>query len=452
MFERYQEESRRTLFLARETALGEQREMIEPEHLLAGLLRAAPETLPARLPQEKTIETIRQRLGLRPFDAVPDGMSNEIPFSWAVQRLLNEAMLEADAIGDEVIRPGHLLLALLSLTKTRVALREAAIDRELVLVQLPRGHAPLIRNPEHAKAVHRIGTPILRVLVTGATGSLGRHLAIALPTAGHILRGMSRGEPPNRVFYDGGHLLSPRARAAIANGARPARIPDRPLKPPLIQNQEWARADIASGEGLQGAFRDVDAVVHAATDPKNAIAVDVKGTKRLVEAAAAAKIAHFVYVSIVGIDDIPYAYYKCKQEAEGIVRSSGVPYSIFRATQFHSLIDALLAKVARVPLVMPLPKGVRFQSVAESEVAEHLAMCLAEEPRRGVFEFGGPEVLTIGDMARVWLQARNLRRSLLNIPLPGAVAAGFRAGRNTTSNGRRGTTSWCDWLTSRQRC
>src|SRR5579864_2501008 len=98
MFERYQEESRRTLFLARETALGEQREMIEPEHLLAGLLRAAPETLPARLPQEKTIETIRQRLGLRPFDAVPDGMSNEIPFSWAVQRLLNGAMLEADAI------------------------------------------------------------------------------------------------------------------------------------------------------------------------------------------------------------------------------------------------------------------------------------------------------------------------------------------------------------------
>jgi uncharacterized protein YbjT (DUF2867 family) len=450
MFERYQDESRRTLFLARETARGEDRETIEPEHLLAGLLRAAPETLPVRLPQEKAIETIRQRLGLRPFGAVPDRISNEIPFSWAVQRLLNEAMLEADALGDEVIRPGHLLLALLSLTKTRVVLREAAIDRESVLARLPRGRAPLARNPGHAKGVHRVGTPIWRVLVTGATGSLGRHLAIALPTAGHIIRSMSRGEPPKRAFYNGGRLLGSHARAAIANGARPAPIPDRPLNP-LIPSQEWARADIASGEGLQEAFRDVDAVVHAATDPKNAIAVDVKGTKRLVEAAVAAKVAHFVHVSIVGIDDIPYAYYKCKQEAEGIVRSSGVPYSIFRATQFHSLIDASLARVARVPLVMPLPKGFKFQSVAESEVAERLAMCLVEEPRGGVFEFGGPEVLTIGDMARVWLQARKLRRSPLNIPLPGAVAAGFRAGRNTTSGGGRGTIGWCDWLSSRRR-
>jgi uncharacterized protein YbjT (DUF2867 family) len=417
------------------------------------VLRAAPDTLPSRLPQEETIEAIRQRLGLRPFGAVPDRVSNEIPFSWAVQRLLNEAMLEADALGDEVIRPGHLLLALLSLTKTRIALREVAIERELVLAQLPRGRAPLIRNPEHAKGVQHVGTPIWRVLVTGATGLLGRHLTIALPTAGHIIRVMSRGEQPKRSFVDGGSQLSPRARADIANGTRPAPTSERRLKilERSIPNQEWAQADIASGEGLQEALRDVDAVVHAATDPKNAIAVDVKGTKRLLEAALAAKVAHFVYVSIVGIDDIPYPYYTCKQEAEGIVRSSGLPYTIFRATQFHSLIDALLAKVARVPLVLPLPKEFKVQSVAESEVARRLAMCLAEEPRGGVFEFGGPDVLTFGDMARVWLDVRKLRRILLNIPLPGAVAAGFRAGRNTTSNGPRGTIGWRDWLSSRPR-
>jgi uncharacterized protein YbjT (DUF2867 family) len=260
------------------------------------------------------------------------------------------------------------------------------------------------------------------VLVTGATGSLGRQLGIALPAAGHGIRVMSRSEEP-----------------------------ERPLKPPLISKEGWVRADIASGEGLQEALRDVDAVVHAATDPKNAIAVDVKGTKRLVEAALAAKVAHFVYVSIVGIDDIPYAYYKCKQEAERIVRSSGVPYSIARATQFHSLVDALLAKVARVPLVIPLPGGFKLQSVAESEVAEHLAMSLAEEPRGSLFEFGGPEVLACGDMARVWLEVRRLRRTLLNIPLPGPVAAGFRAGRNTTSNNPRGTIGWREWLISSPR-
>lgn len=54
----------------------------------------------------------------------------------------------------------------------------------------------------------------------------------------------------------------------------------------------------------------MDIVVHPASNARGySEAVDVRGTERLLDAAADAIIANFVYVSIVGIDEIPYIYY-----------------------------------------------------------------------------------------------------------------------------------------------
>ena len=63
-------------------------------------------------------------------------------------------------------------------------------------------------------------------------------------------------------------------------------------------------------------------------------------------------------------------------------------------------------------------------------------------------DFGGPEVLTLGEMAAAWKEARGIRRPTLHLPLPGALAAAFRAGRNTVPDGQgeRGTLRWRDWL------
>src|SRR5919204_815960 len=214
----------------------------------------------------------------------------------------------------------------------------------------------------------------MNVLVTGGTGTLGRLMVGALTRARHGVRVMSR---------------RPRLASAAAG-------------------TEWAQADIASGDGVRAAFEGVDVVVHAATDPRHAEAVDVAGTRHAVEAAGAARIGHFMYVSIVGIDDIPFPYYKAKVAAEAIVTGSGVPHTIARATQFHALIDMLLSLLARVPVVMPTPAGVVFQSVAESEVAEYLVACLANGPRGRAADFGGPEILALGDMARTWTEVRGI--------------------------------------------
>ena len=254
----------------------------------------------------------------------------------------------------------------------------------------------------------------MKILLTGGTGGLGRKLVRAAEAAGHTVR-----------------IASRRARPHDAPAGR-----------------EWARMDVETGEGLADALAGADAVIHAASDPRRHAAVDVQGTRRLAQAARAAGTPHLVYVSIVGIADIPFAYYRAKLEAERIVAASGVPHSILRATQFHSLVDGMLAGFARVPLVLPLPAKFRFQAVETGEAADRLVRAAQAGPGGRLPDFGGPEVLTLGEMAEPWKQARGVRKPALNLPLPGALAAAFRAGRNTLGEGggERGTVRWQDWL------
>lgn len=252
----------------------------------------------------------------------------------------------------------------------------------------------------------------MKILLTGGTGGLGREIVRAAEAAGHTVR-----------------IASRRARPDDAPATR-----------------EWARMDVETGAGVAEALRGVDAVVHAASNPKRHAVVDVEGTRRLAEAARAEGTAHLVYVSIVGIDDIPFAYYRSKLAAERIVAASGVPHSILRATQFHSLVDAMLSGFARVPLILLLPRTFRFQSVATSEAAERLVRAVEHGPGGRLPDFGGPEVLTLGEMAQTWKAARGIHKPAVHLPLPGGLAAAFRAGKNTLREGERGTLRWRDWL------
>src|SRR5690349_18304717 len=110
----------------------------------------------------------------------------------------------------------------------------------------------------------------MKILLTGGTGGLGRQVVRAAEAAGHTVRIASRRAPPGDV---------------------PA-------------GREWARMDLESGEGVARALEGVDAVVHAASDPRRHAVVDVEGTRRLANAARAAGTPHLAYVSIVGVDQI----------------------------------------------------------------------------------------------------------------------------------------------------
>jgi uncharacterized protein YbjT (DUF2867 family) len=208
----------------------------------------------------------------------------------------------------------------------------------------------------------------------------------------------------------------------------------------------WIQGDLTTGLGIDASLDGVDAVVHAASDPRRSQEVDVQGTERLLRASEAAHVRHFVYVSIVGVDANPYPYYRSKHAAEGLVRGSRVRYSIVRATQFHSLVDALLSALSRLPFVLMLPAGFKVQSIAAEDVADYLVRRLAAGPSGWTDDLAGPEVLTLEEAARAWMTARGVRRHILRVPVPGATGRAFREGKNLAPYAANNGVTWDEWL------
>ena len=252
-----------------------------------------------------------------------------------------------------------------------------------------------------------------RVLVTGGTGYLGRHVVTILRENGKTPRIMSR---------------SPRPAS-------------------LLPGTEWVQAHLESGQGIEDAVQSCDVIVHTATSLPRARQSDVAGTQRLLEAARHAGVAHVVYISIVGIDRIPFAYYRYKLATEEVVKQSGNPWSILRATQFHKLADRVMQAATKLPFIAIVPTDFKAQTVDAREVAQRLCDLVASGPQGRAPDFGGPEVLTFGEMARTWLACYKKRRFVVPLWLPGGFAQGVRRGDNTCANEAvHGNTTWMQWL------
>lgn len=245
------------------------------------------------------------------------------------------------------------------------------------------------------------------ILVTGGSGTLGRAVVRRLVDLGHPVRALTR------------------------RGAEP--VP-----------AEWFTGDLTTGVGLEDALAGVTAVVHCASDPRRPRS-DVEGTARLVDAARRTGVLHLVYVSIVGIDRVPLAYYQAKLQTEGLVERSAVPWSILRATQFHQLVAGLLGALARLP-ILPAPAGLRFQPLEAAEVADRLVEIALRPPVGHAPDMGGPEARDLGDLARAYLRARRLRRPVLALPVPGRVAAAIRQGALLVPEAPGGLRTWEEFL------
>jgi uncharacterized protein YbjT (DUF2867 family) len=214
---------------------------------------------------------------------------------------------------------------------------------------------------------------------------------------------------------------------------------------------EWAQASLENGSGLAEAVAGANVVLHAASSPVKS-QVDVDGTARLLDQAREAGVNHFVYISIVGIDQIGFSYYQNKLAAERLIEASELPYSILRATQFHYLIDKLIRTLTRLPVAF-VPTDWQFQSISAGEVADHLVAAVERGHLRSsdgrLPDIGGPEVSRLGEMTRQWMAARGIRRPIVHVPLPGKLSAGFRQGLNTTPQKRAGAITWTEWLAAR---
>lgn len=152
-----------------------------------------------------------------------------------------------------------------------------------------------------------------------------------------------------------------------------------------------------------------------------------------------------MYVSIVGIDRIPFALYRTMLANERTIAGSGLPWTVLRATQFHDLIAFLLRMLAKPP-VLALPAGLRFQPVDVRDVGARLAELALGEPIGRAPDFGGPQARPLDDLARSYLAIVGKHRRIVPIRLPGKVFDGIRAGGLLAPEHAAGTITFEQYL------
>lgn len=255
------------------------------------------------------------------------------------------------------------------------------------------------------------------VLVTGGTGVLGTAVVTELLARDHQVRVFSRS--PWRVG----------SGDAAATGAPVA-----------------AGGDLATGAGIAEALADIETVVHCASDPRRAAAVDIEGTHRLLDAAKLSGGPHVIDISIVGCDRIPLSYYAAKTSAELAVVESGLPWTIQRTTQFHPLLLRIAFAMTRLPVV-PVPRGVLDQPIDVRDVALRVAELVESGPAGRADDLGGPEVLSFERILRAVADALGRRRTFVGVPVPGKIAAGLRAGHHLATDHADGTRTLASYLT-----
>ncbi|MFJ5954817.1 SDR family oxidoreductase [Paenarthrobacter sp. NPDC092416] len=256
------------------------------------------------------------------------------------------------------------------------------------------------------------------ICVAGGTGQVGREVVRLALAAGHTVSAVSRRvpAPDSANHHDGATYFA---------------------------------GDVTTGDGLAAALTGTDVVIDCLEGQfGRAQKQFADGGARLLAAAHQAGAGKAVALSIINCDLSTYAFYVSKADKERVYATSPLETVVVRATQFHSLVAAIFAAGAKVRLI-PTFKGAKFQSIAPDDVAAALLEAALEGPSPELHRLrtvGGPEVLTMRDMAEAWKAATGAHGKVLELPLPGPMGAYLRAGHNLIPGQRYGRETFVSWL------
>ncbi len=240
------------------------------------------------------------------------------------------------------------------------------------------------------------------ILLTGASGYVGSHIAEKLVAAGRPVRAMV-------------HNVE-RARAEGRLGGLEV---------------EWVQADVTRPESLEAAVAGVDTVVHTVAiaiekGGRTYEEINYQGTVNLVEAAKKAGAHRFINMSQLGAaPDLPYRFLASKGKAQAYVAASGLAWSALRPSVIWGPEDEFANTFAKLvplsPIIYPIvgDENALFQSIWVGDVASVVLRMLEDDATIGTeYELGGPDILTLEEIERRTLKAIGARRVMVRFPMP----------------------------------
>ncbi len=237
----------------------------------------------------------------------------------------------------------------------------------------------------------------MTVMVTGATGFLGRRVVQALLDRGKDVRCLVR-SPGAEAMFD-------QDRVDVHYGS------------------------VTDPASLRAAFYDLDEVVHLVAVIRERggatfIRINVEGTRNVLKAAEEAGVQRFVHLSAIGAQENPgMRYLYSKWVAEQLVFSSDIPYTILRPSllfgEGDEFMNALAGLIRTTPLVPVIGNGKNeFQPVSVEDVARCVVNAIDNPRLRNQrVEIGGPQRLTYNQIVDEVAFTMGAKRLKLHIPV-----------------------------------